>query len=89
MVKKRMDIKTIEVSSELADELERIRQSIGMWTTFRPSMDTVVKTVIQYYYLSIGFPISQWSKAIKGDTEEMVKIKKTVRMELEKFAKKR
>jgi len=79
----------IEVSKELADELERIKESMDKWTNIRISMDTVVKTIIQYYYISIGYPISQWNKAVHGDPQELIEIKKIIRQELEKFAKKR
>ena len=62
---------TIEITKELAHELESIRESMDKWTTLKTSMDTVIKTVIQYYYISIGFPISQWGRTIKSDEEEM------------------
>lgn len=90
-MKKDDDVVAIVISKELADELESIRRAMNMWTvtTFRISMESVIKKIIQYYYLSIGFPVSQWSKAVKGDIGELMQMKKEVKEELNEFAKKR
>lgn len=73
MTRKKQEKKTvkIEISSELADELESIRESMDKWMTLPATMDTVIKTIIQYYYISIGFPFSRWNKSIKSDERDI------------------
>ena len=68
-------MKKVELSEGLIDELYDIKKSMTSWTSMPVSMDTVVKTIIQYYYLSIGYPPSQWSRPLKGDTDDILEMK--------------
>ena len=88
-------MKKIEISEGLVKELNDIKKSMSTWTIVPVSMETVVKTIIQYYYLSIGYPPSLWNKPIKGDPKEILEMKYIIKYkksptekELEQFAKK-
>jgi len=88
-------MKKVELSEGLIDELYDIKKSMTSWTSMPVSMDTVVKTIIQYYYLSIGYPPSQWSRPLKGDTDDILEMKFIIKhkraptkKELIRFAKK-
>jgi hypothetical protein len=65
----------IELSNDLIKELKDIQESLNKWTSLEMSMDSVVKTIIQWYYLAINYPITQWNKGIKGDMGEILKMK--------------
>lgn len=67
--------KKIAISPELENELKKIQSSCNNWTTLNLSMESVIKMLVEYYYLLIGFPESKWKfKIDKQEIEEMKKI---------------
>ena len=67
----------VTISQALADEIEAIRKSMEKWSgdILPVTTETTVKTILQWYYLAIHYPISQWTPAVKGDIPELMEMK--------------
>ena len=65
----------IEIDDELAKELRSIQSSMSKWSELPVTMSIVIKTIIQWYYLAIGYPVSNWDKPVKEDIKEIMGMK--------------
>lgn len=68
---------SITISDQLEKEIREIMKSMQKWSgsVLPVTMETTVKTILQWYYLAIGYPISHWSPAVKGGLEELLEMK--------------
>ena len=65
----------VEIDKELAKELKSIQSSMNKWSELPVTMSIVIKTIIQWYYLAIGYPVSSWDSPVKEDIDEIMEMK--------------
>jgi len=72
-------MKNIELSDYLYDELNELQMAMSAWSNYPISVDTVLKQLIQWYYLSINYPVSSWRREFREDPKKLMSMKYQIR----------
>jgi len=72
-------MKKIEISDYLYEELSELQKAMSDWSGYPISVDTVLRQLIQWYYLSINYPTSRWRRELKDEPKKLMSMKYQIR----------